>query len=230
MDDSQVPPSIPQAPSSPSPEVTLQSTKSSYHPHLIGFMVFLAVFILGFYFGTRKLNHSELPAPTISPTPAASVDPTANWKTYINARYNYSIKYPSDWKIINNLNGSISINSSDFQQNEKNFTEIEAKTGASLIIYEPIEGNPSLLEQTKGQIIKGNDLIEDKINTDIEEITVDGQKGILYTLHAVNSPSLKEFHAMFIKNGKVYSSTLTYFSEKYKDVYKKILSTFKFTE
>jgi hypothetical protein len=31
----------------------------------------------------------------VSPTPTATADPTANWKTYINDKYKFSFKYPS---------------------------------------------------------------------------------------------------------------------------------------
>lgn len=33
----------------------------------------------------------------IQPTPSPLPDPTANWKTYINSKYNYSVKYPNNW-------------------------------------------------------------------------------------------------------------------------------------
>jgi len=42
---------------------------------------------------------SPTPAATITPTPAS--DPTANWSTYINSSYGYSIKYPTDWVATN---------------------------------------------------------------------------------------------------------------------------------
>lgn len=44
---------------------------------------------------TRQIT--ELQKPTPSPTPTITTDPTANWKTYTNTKYNFSIKYPSSW-------------------------------------------------------------------------------------------------------------------------------------
>lgn len=44
-----------------------------------------------------------IPTPTTASTPAstaqstATPDPTANWKTYVNAQYGIQIKYPSTW-------------------------------------------------------------------------------------------------------------------------------------
>lgn len=37
------------------------------------------------------------PSPVVSPTPAASTDETANWKTYTDPYYNFTLKYPSNW-------------------------------------------------------------------------------------------------------------------------------------
>jgi len=45
------------------------------------------------------------PSISISPTPAvipASSNETASWLTYTNSKYNYSIKYPSDWVTVDN--------------------------------------------------------------------------------------------------------------------------------
>jgi hypothetical protein len=36
---------------------------------------------------------------TSPPIPAATADPTANWKTYTNTEYYYSLKYPNDWNL-----------------------------------------------------------------------------------------------------------------------------------
>ncbi len=40
---------------------------------------------------------------TSSPISTPLVDPTANWKTYTNAQYGYSIKYPSGWIITSKI-------------------------------------------------------------------------------------------------------------------------------
>ena len=37
--------------------------------------------------------------PTLSPTP--TIDPTAAWNVYTATGYNYSIKYPLDWNVVN---------------------------------------------------------------------------------------------------------------------------------
>lgn len=55
--------------------------------------------------------------PSLSPVP--TVDPTANWKTYVNTRYRFEVKYPVDTRIVKEgaqgLVASINLISSDFR-------------------------------------------------------------------------------------------------------------------
>lgn len=96
FDSSVQPPSSPTTPS-PMPE-TPQSTKSSYHPHIIGFVTLIVIFGLGYFFGTKQLNHSEpIPSPAVSASPVISPDPTANWKTYKNDEQEFELRYPDEW-------------------------------------------------------------------------------------------------------------------------------------
>ena len=48
---------------------------------------------------TDLRNHAH-PLPTeVSAKAGTSIDETANWKTYTNTKYDYSIKYPQSWNI-----------------------------------------------------------------------------------------------------------------------------------
>lgn len=44
------------------------------------------------------LSATPTPTPLVTPTPPP--DPTANWKTYTNTQYNYSLKHPVEWEEI----------------------------------------------------------------------------------------------------------------------------------
>ncbi|HUS59959.1 MAG TPA: PsbP-related protein [Nevskiaceae bacterium] len=65
----------------------------------------LGVFIFaGAVFGAYKFGQKQIqPGPQPTPTPVVEAtptpDPTANWKTYTNTKYGYSIKYPEDWSV-----------------------------------------------------------------------------------------------------------------------------------
>lgn len=70
---------------------------------LIGLGSFLGVLLLaGAAFGVYKYAQRQLPLePVEGPTPTPEVvtptpDPTANWETYMNEEYGYSIKYPQE--------------------------------------------------------------------------------------------------------------------------------------
>ena len=75
-------------------------------------VILIAVLVLAaiggaYYLGTQKSQApvaiSPSPVAQATPTPNASQAPngdleTANWKTYTDSKYNYSINYPPDWK------------------------------------------------------------------------------------------------------------------------------------
>jgi len=47
-------------------------------------------------YSTTSTNHSTIPT-SVASTAATGSAETANWKTYINTKYGYSIKYPTGW-------------------------------------------------------------------------------------------------------------------------------------
>lgn len=71
--------------------------------------IIVGVLVIAVAGGAYYLGRSTTPKPsatpnvisqTPQPTPTSSpVDETANWKTYTNDRFGYSIKYPNIWKV-----------------------------------------------------------------------------------------------------------------------------------
>lgn len=51
------------------------------------------------FFAQQTTQQSILPTPLPSITSVREGDPTANWKTYKNTEYRYSLKYPPDWVV-----------------------------------------------------------------------------------------------------------------------------------
>ena len=81
---------------------------------LLAAILFISLPFIGFVLGIRYQETMDLTkrqqetgslaiprAPTPTPIAIPTIDPsiTANWKTYTDQKYNYSIKYPHDWQL-----------------------------------------------------------------------------------------------------------------------------------
>lgn len=69
---------------------------------LLGALVIIAA-LLGSgvtYLALQSKTQQPQPTPVAQtqPSPTPTPDPTANWQTYANTQYGFSIKYPSSWK------------------------------------------------------------------------------------------------------------------------------------
>ena len=184
-----------------------------FSPPLIATFVLLVFIgaVAGFLLG-KSLSQPKTSPPPISqfspspspenpiPTPTPTIDPTANWKTYVNNKYNYSIKYPEDW-----------ILQPDKQTPEEivNFT----KDLNSLTIYSgsatpgvPPESTPS---QVKSIVIANQNVIKEAYNN-------------LFVL--LKFPENLPVNQISIR----YKNGIT--SAEYEDLFDLILSTFKFLD
>jgi len=90
------------------PVVSTEKPKTNY---LLIVGIVLACFVVfgagGYFLGMKQwltnnsASEANLPKPTSIPQASntSNQDETANWKTYTNDKYNYSIKYPSNWSV-----------------------------------------------------------------------------------------------------------------------------------
>jgi len=66
---------------------------------ILGIILAVGLVFAGYKLGQRsiypELDEGPTPTPIVEATPTP--DLTANWKTYTNIKYGYSIKYPLDW-------------------------------------------------------------------------------------------------------------------------------------
>lgn len=181
--------------------------------------VLMSLAVVGFlYYQNQQLKSMlagyQTPAP--SPTLAATVDPTANWKIYINSIQNFTFKYDPSW---------ILDKSGD---NEKLNAQIKlTRDKATIQIYANMDGIGGLGRDYQGtkMVIDGITLYEYKVaNISNKTQTV----GLTDTLNK----SL----GFFQQNGKTYSITLTYpdsldqtdEGSNLQREFNQILSTFKF--
>ena len=96
----------------------------------------------------QKLPNVKQETPVPSPTSWATPDPTADWITYTNSKYNYSFKYPAGWSI-----------TFEDDQTFSNVT-ISSQTGKSVSAIH-FEGKPETdkTNWTKNFVLDTNDYI-----------------------------------------------------------------------
>ena len=75
-------------------------------------LVLLIVAGAGIYFlgknqATKVVTLSPAPIAVLTPNP--TTDPTANWKTYVNTKYNYIFKYPSNLQVNADVEGGCTL-------------------------------------------------------------------------------------------------------------------------
>ena len=156
-----------------------------------------------------------------------SVDATADWKTYTNAKYGYEVKYPNDWTTTSN-SALLDIKKTDTTQPKMLLTpgdppleypyyEIQVSAG-------PIETpNAKKLEDLTFTCIQ---------DTIIDHETIDGEQAIRCTSGAAPGGY---FDVIFIHNNFLYKLKYTYNSDaatkyKFEPTVDTMLSTFKFTK
>jgi len=203
---------------------------------IIGIVLLLAVAGGAYYFGTQK---SQAPV-TSSPSPIAQVSllPTpipdetanpdsigANWKTYTNTSYKYSIQYPRDWELLKSSDLGASFRPIG---KENNFPygavriEVRDKT-----IKDEILSLKEYLEQ-----VVGDETSPSRILESIEQINT-GYK-VKWRVGAVGSIGKEETStsAYFNLPGKLIEINWVPREEEvklYQPIFDQILSTFKFT-
>lgn len=173
---------------------------------VIGVLVVTA--IAGVYwFGTQKASVIQPPTPSViqvTSQPSPTPDETANWKTYKNTKYRYSIKYPSDY------------GTSPEDQDEALFAPRKSE-GAPIGIS---VSSKKLLEQLNE---REKELREAGYSVQIEDYQVNNISGKKLIF---NKGSQGGFDFFAEKNG--YSYHLSGGSGKFLSIFNLMLSTFRF--
>ena len=161
---------------------------------------------------------AEASAKAGTPTPASTVytegTRSANWKTYTNPKYNYSIKYP------NNLLTKVSTT-----ENQLTFTE--SPEGQWLYDLSVENNSKNLtLNDIKQQELDKLGISKTDIQPEINEITTQNAKfQILHVISAKQKPFAIAV-AFTIKGTNIYY----FYANSNKEQFDQILSTFKFLE
>lgn len=97
------PPDIPPIPPAPpAPPPTSPHLPKSPLFLILGIIILIVIIATGAYllgksqYKSTPSNISSSPTPSLYPEPSrrATPDPTANWKTYVNVKYFFTLKYP----------------------------------------------------------------------------------------------------------------------------------------
>ena len=156
---------------------------------------------------TSKIT--TIPSPLLSPQP--TIDPTANWKTYTNTTYGFSLKYPHDWKILYDAQpdptGNPTKHSVELGKDNSTLVSVTMLKSDQFQSFESLSGILNLPSGTA-------------IITSSSEINIDGSRA----LYVVQNNNREGVIFLDVDNNMI---TIEVDSEN-KIILNQILSTFKF--
>lgn len=195
-------------------------------------LVLIALAVVG-YFGYKNY-WPKLQTLVVSPTPTATDDPTANWKTYTNTAYGFSFKYPSDLKVEQ-------MGTSPYEQYKLVYMGKKqgdsGRTQTSLfdgyVFYVSSRGTDSV-DKVAQDTFNGSkeNCYEQTKWSNITTSTLGGRASKTYSV----TNCLGDYTENFVSNGKnTFEITQIYIGgspeySQYKSITNQILSTFKFTD
>ncbi len=223
---------FPQSDTEPVDVPTTNSKSISWKNVIIGvligaILIGLGAFLASSYFYPNLLNlflnqqptnsSTTYKTATTSSTPSAQKDETADWKTYTNKTLGFSVKYPSNWSVM-----------------EDNSSTIEFKGDKSWVAV--INDNPNSNSYSYISTLDINVPIHNEdfnsTSTRLTDILVDGHKGV--RLRTVPNEGSYANHTLSIEVGQNYSIVVEHSAKEVFDESVKILDlmlpTFKFLD
>lgn len=197
-------------------------------------IIFTSILIIFSPTSKKPSPSSPTPSPISTESISPSSDPTADWKTFIDNKWGYSFKYPSNWFLNNNivseypwpLNG-LSDPKYDFQQTYNAITTYmypnQVWSEMTNIAFFDSLSQIHLYETGNIGKSKGK-----KIFTGIT------QDNFPYEIFEINASEKEEPYSgveAYILNGqKLVKVTLTSYNQQSISLFNQILSTFKFID
>lgn len=197
---------------------------------IVGIVITVGLVYAGYWYGIRsaklppeadrflvdKTRIQKTPPP--EPTPSPVTDPTANWKTYTNKAFNYSVKYLSDWTVTEENTGQGELARQSFRTAELDFSS----TATELILA-------VVTEKPDSERLKSIGVIGEGVTSTFGNVS-----GTLYESEGTGiAGSGFRMDFIFEKGSQVYwiyLSTGLQNKMLYKPTFEQILSTFKFLD
>jgi hypothetical protein len=181
-----------------------------------------------YYFGITK--NKTVPSlvvpvqPSSSPVAQPIADPTANWKTYTNKEYGFTVKYPSDAKLrISQSESSDRMLVVAFDSPNAIFDHLFKSGGYSFEISMQTQKNFNTLDEYLS-FQKEHSMYEN-----ILPKTYNNVIGYLFKNDKGYSGLNFIYQGFVAKNNDLFY-TINYFTDEDLDMFNQILSTFKFTQ
>ena len=201
---------------------------------VLGVLVFT-----GAVFGAYKVGQRQIyPEPDEGPTPTPIVvatptpDPTANWKTYTNTKYGYSIKYPEELYFDETKTLFIEEKYKDIGRGGIPFIQIDVFDNNKQSLKDFFSAHATKLKFDDPDVSKPGSSLYFPEYSEPEEITIAGQKALRFTTESMEG---RLTHTLLIKDKYVYdlvagieiNTDLPI--DNIKRFYNLMLSSFKFT-
>jgi hypothetical protein len=202
---------------------------------LIGLVILMITVVIGgmyLYLQNQSQKSQTEENSLTQEQPSPSPDPVTDWETYINSKYEYSIKYFDDGTIKQNNCGK---NPNDFEAEE--IFVLISKTSNMTTCY-PLEWYaPVQINVHEGDLSKPNNVLEEMSQDweiSHEQIFIDGYEGRKYFLKHITqyeTGCCPDFQMVRIyKNNYTYEIILGEDESTYKNLFNQILSTFEFVD
>jgi len=183
-------------------------------------------------------TEGEITTPTLISTPTP--DPTANWKTYTNTKYGYSIKYPPETRVEEGPAGGERLQEAIFMlfgpkapPGPSEFTDGFGITLA--VIKNPNNKNPAQFAQEYYQQAAediNNKILEGDISKcKVENVVKGNISGVRFTYCTqVPGTGILNFSEWYVKNGVTSQINAVLQNENYLTIFNLMLSTFRFLD
>lgn len=197
------------------PKVPIKSFKFPIIPVLLAILVILLGLSGYLYYQNIQLKSmlASYQAPVVSPTPSATADPTANWKTYTNNLYTFQIKYPQKFNLTEDKTKE------DFY--DKLASLVYQDANISIRAIHDID----IYKNSKPQDVATREVIDSGLKYNIINTTISGYPAAITVLETI--PKIRTTATIANPNKNIF---IEISSDVDTTTFNQILSTFKFTE